>query len=133
MDPQTGQDLLEAGQDDCQTPRRTLDKADVQVEPSDIKSETMTIRHEMGKRHQQRKQRPHERHDNQYRPQLASTTTEVEATPLKRPKHLQAAVSVSNLLAHVATVEQRYLSRMSSTTSVLSGLEGPRAADLERD
>ena len=36
MDPQTEQGILEAGKDDCQTPRRSQDKAYLQLESSDI-------------------------------------------------------------------------------------------------
>ena len=36
VDPQPGQDLLEAGQDDCRIPQRTLDKAYLKLKPSDI-------------------------------------------------------------------------------------------------
>ena len=36
MDPQAELDLLEAGEDDCQTPRRQSDQACLQLEPSNI-------------------------------------------------------------------------------------------------
>ena len=37
VDPQIETDLLEAGKDDCQTPRRPLDQACLQLEPSNVK------------------------------------------------------------------------------------------------
>ena len=73
----TAPDLLEAGKDDCQAPRRLLDQACLKLEPSNFNQaervpETRKTGREMGRRpqrplttrwSQQRQQRPHERHD----------------------------------------------------------------------
>ena len=77
VDLQTEQDVLETGKNGCQTPRRSLDTAYLQLESSDINQaqrvlEAKKMGQEMGRRHQripttnqnqQRQQRSHERHD----------------------------------------------------------------------
>ena len=57
MDFQPEQNVLEARRNDCQAPRRPLDKAHFKVESSDINQtgrvhETRTTSHKMGRRHQ---------------------------------------------------------------------------------
>ena len=56
MGPKTGQNVLEASHNDCQTPRRPLDKAYLQLESSDLEQaerapEARKTVQEMGRRH----------------------------------------------------------------------------------
>ena len=62
MDPQTEQDVLATGKNDCQTSRRPLDQTRLKVEPSDQPREGKTTSVHTYNQSARRQQRFHERH-----------------------------------------------------------------------